>query len=67
MTSNAEPGPASGNGSVGVSGPRRSLWLGLLGLSSAAAGGALLLTGILALILNGWVGLLFEYASAACW
>ncbi|MDR6556329.1 ATP synthase protein I [Arthrobacter pascens] len=58
MTSNAEPGPPSGNGSVGASGSRRSLWLGLLGLSSAAAGGALLLTGILALIFNGWVGLL---------
>lgn len=58
MTSDAEPGPLSGNGSVGASGPRRSLWLGLLALSSAAAGGALLLAGIVALVLNGWVGLL---------
>jgi ATP synthase protein I len=56
MTSNAEPGPASGNGSVGVSGPTRSLWLGLLGLSSAVAGGALILTGVVAALLNGWTG-----------
>ena len=35
MTSNAEPGPASGNGPVGVSGPTKSLWLRLLAISSA--------------------------------
>jgi ATP synthase protein I len=51
MTSNAEPGPASGKGSVGVSGPTRSLWLGLLGLSSAVSCGALVLTGVVAVLL----------------
>jgi ATP synthase protein I len=56
MTSNAEPGPVSGKGSVGVSGPTRSLWLGLLGLSSAVAGGALVLTGVVAALLNRWTG-----------
>ena len=56
MTSNAEPGPVSGKGSVGVSGPTRSLGLGLLGLSSAVAGGALVLTGVVAALLNGWTG-----------
>jgi ATP synthase protein I len=56
MTSNAEPGPASGKASVGVSGPTRSLWLGLLGLSAAVAGGALVLTGVAAALLNGWTG-----------
>lgn len=58
MTSNTDPGPASGTGAVGVSGPTRSLWLTLLGLSSAAAGGALLLAGILALLFNGAAGIL---------
>ena len=58
MTSNAEPGPASGNGSVGVSGPTRSLWLGLLGTQFSCRCGALVLTGIVALILNGWSGVL---------
>ncbi len=56
MTSDADPGPASGNGAVGASGPRQSLWLGLLGLSSAAAAAGLLLTGTVALVLNGWAG-----------
>lgn len=56
MTSDAGPGPASGNGAVGASGPGQSLWLGLLGRSSAAAAAALLLTGIAALVLNGWAG-----------
>jgi ATP synthase protein I len=58
MTSNADPGPASGAGAVGVSGPTRSLWLKLLGLSSAAAGGALLLAGVAALVFNGGTGFL---------
>jgi ATP synthase protein I len=58
MTSNADPGPASGAGPVGVSSPTKSLWLKLLGLSSAAAGGALLLAGIAALLLNGATGIL---------
>jgi ATP synthase protein I len=56
MTSNAEPGPASGKGTVGVSGPTRSLWLGLLGLSSAVAGSVLLITGVVAALLDGWSG-----------
>ncbi|MET3919774.1 hypothetical protein [Arthrobacter sp. UYEF20] len=53
MTANAEPGPASGNGPVGVSGPAKSLWLHLLAISSAVGGGALLLTGLAALLLDG--------------
>ena len=48
MTSNAGSGRPSGNGPVGVSGPTKSLWLRLLALSSAASGGALLLTGLTA-------------------
>ena len=58
MTSNAESGHASGNGSVGVSGPTRSLWLRLLLLSSAAGAGAIILTGIPAVIMNGVEGIL---------
>ncbi|WP_104136221.1 hypothetical protein [Arthrobacter sp. ZGTC131] len=58
MTSNAEPGPTSGKGFVGVSGPTRSLWLGLLGISSAVSAAALVLAGIVAVALNGWPGLL---------
>ncbi len=58
MTSNADPGPASGNGSVGVSGPTGSLWLRLLAISSAAGAGAIILTGIPAVILNGPDGVL---------
>lgn len=53
MTSNAGPGRPSGRGPVGVSGPTKSLWLRLLALSSAAAGGALLLAGLAALLLHG--------------
>ncbi len=53
MTSNADSGPSSGNGSVGVSGPTRSLWLRLLAVSSAAGAGAIILAGIPAAILNG--------------
>jgi ATP synthase protein I len=58
MTSNAEPGPVSGNGPVGVSGPTRSLWLRLLLISSAAGAGAPVLTGIVAVILDGAPGAL---------
>lgn len=58
MTSNAEPGRASGNGPVGVSGPTRSLWLRLLLISSAAGAGALVLTGIAAAVLDGAAGIL---------
>ena len=58
MTSNADSGLPSGNGSVGVSGPTRSLWLRLLLLSSAAGAGAIVLTGIPALILDGANGVL---------
>lgn len=57
MTSSADPGPASGTGPVGVSGPTGSLWLKLLGLSSAAAGGALLLAGVAAFLVNGGTGM----------
>ncbi|MDQ0849620.1 ATP synthase protein I [Arthrobacter sp. B3I9] len=53
MTSNADSGRPSGNGPVGVSGPTKSLWLRLLALSSAASGGGLLLTGVIALLVQG--------------
>lgn len=58
MTSNADSGLPSGSGSVGVSGPTRSLWLRLLLLSSAGGAGAIVLTGIPALILDGANGVL---------
>ena len=53
MTSNAEPGPTSGAGDVGVSGPTKSLWLRLLIISTAAGGAALLLTSLAGLLLDG--------------
>lgn len=58
MSSNAESGRTPGRGPVGVSGPTTSLWLRLLALSSAAAGAALLLTALLALVFNGGYGAL---------
>ena len=58
MTSNAEPGPTSGAGEVAVSGPSKSLWLRLLAISSAAGGGALLLTSVAGLLLDGAAGAL---------
>jgi ATP synthase protein I len=58
MTSNADPGPASGTGPVGVSDPTESLWLRLLALSSAVAGGALVLAGIAGFLINGAAGIL---------
>ena len=58
MTSNADSGSPSGNGSVGVSGPTKSLWLRLLLLSSAAGAGAIVLSGVPALILDGANGVL---------
>lgn len=58
MTANADPGPASGTGPVGVAGPTKSLWLRLLGMSSATAGGALLLAGVAAFLFNGATGML---------
>lgn len=58
MTSNADSGHTSGNGSVGVSGPTPSLWLRLLLLSSAAGAGAIVLAGVPALILDGANGVL---------
>ncbi len=57
MTSNADPGPASGAGPVGVSGPTTSLWLRLLALSAGVSGGALVVTGLLALVITGGTGL----------
>ena len=53
MTSNADPGPASGTGEVGISGPTKSLWLRLLAISSAAGGGALLITSLAGLLVDG--------------
>lgn len=53
MTSNADPGPLSGNGPVGVSGPTKSLWLRLLGMCSAVSGGALVLVALAALLISG--------------
>ena len=58
MTSNAEPGRTSGSGPVGGSGPTNSLWLKLLALSSALAAAAVLLTAILAFVLDGGYGAL---------
>ncbi|MCU1533212.1 MAG: hypothetical protein JWO49_2783 [Arthrobacter sp.] len=58
MTSNADPGRASGSGPVGVSGPTQSLWLRLLILSSAVTGVALVLAGIAAFLINGPSGAL---------
>lgn len=58
MTSNADSGPASGNGPVGVSGPTRSLWLRLLALSSLAAGAGLVLCAVTAILLDGATGAL---------
>lgn len=65
MTSNAEPGPASGAGAVGVSGPTTSLWLRLLAISSAAAGAALALTGGIALLVDGTASLLSSLFGGA--
>lgn len=58
MTSNAEPGPHSGNGPVGVSGPTKSLWLRLLVISSVAGTAGLVLAAIPAALLNGAQGVL---------
>lgn len=58
MTSNADPGPASGDGAVGVSGPTGSLWLRLLLVSSSAGAGAVVLSGIPAVVLDGVPGVL---------
>lgn len=58
MTSNADSGPVSGNGPVGVSGPTRSLWLRLLVLSSLAAGAGLVLCSVVAAFLDGASGAL---------
>ncbi|TNB71539.1 hypothetical protein FHJ30_12650 [Arthrobacter sp. BB-1] len=63
MTSNAESGPPSGNGTVGASGPTPSLWLHLLKLSSIAAAGGLLLCAALALLLQGTDGALSSIAG----
>jgi ATP synthase protein I len=58
MTSNAESGPASGNGNVGASGPTPSLWLNLLKRSSVAAAAGLGLCAVPAAILDGGRGAL---------
>ena len=53
MTANADPGPASGSGRVGASGPTGSLWLHLLKLSSAASATGLAVCALAALLLDG--------------
>jgi ATP synthase protein I len=58
MTSNAESGPASGNGHVGASGPTRSLWLKLLKRGSIAAAAGLALCAVPAAVLDGTGGAL---------
>ena len=58
MTSNADSGPLSGNGPVGVSGPTRSLWLRLLVLSSLVAAAGLVLCSVVAVFLDGVSGAL---------
>ncbi len=63
MTSNAESGPASGNGRVGASGPTPSLWLNLLKRSSLAAAAGLVLCGVAAAILEGPGGALSSTAG----
>lgn len=65
MSSNAESGRTPGSGSVGGSGPTKSLWLKLLVLSSMAAGGALLLTAVLAFVFNGGYGALSSLFGGA--
>ena len=56
MTSNADSGPVSGNGPVGISGPTRSLWLRLLALSSGAAAAGLVVCSVTAVVLDGVTG-----------
>lgn len=53
MTANADPGPASGSGRVGASGPTASLWLHLLKLSSVASAAGLLVCSVTAWLLAG--------------
>lgn len=62
MTSNAEPGPVSGKGPVGASGPTKSLWLRLLKLSAAAAVVGLVLCAVAAMLFDGGAAAL----SSAC-
>ena len=56
MAPNAESGPSTGNGSVGVSGPTPSLWLKLLKVSSLAAAAGLIVTAVPALLMDGAPG-----------
>lgn len=56
MTSNADSGRTSGNGSVGVSGPTSSLWLRLLKLSALSAAAGLVVAAVPAVLLNGATG-----------
>ncbi|MCX6497591.1 MAG: hypothetical protein NTU93_02175 [Arthrobacter sp.] len=65
MSSDAESGHVSGTGSVGASGPTKSLWLGLLAISSAAAAGALLITAVIAYVFNGGFGALSSLFGGA--
>ncbi|BCW59371.1 ATP synthase protein I [Paenarthrobacter nicotinovorans] len=56
MTSNAETGRPSGKRGVGVSGETPKLWLRLLFLSSAASLAGLVITSIVAGLINGSKG-----------
>lgn len=53
MTANADPGPASGSGRVGASGPTASLWLHLLKLSTLASAAGLMVCAVAAWRLAG--------------
>jgi ATP synthase protein I len=53
MTANADPGPASGSGRVGTSGPTASLWLHLLKLSTLASAAGLVVCAVAAWLLSG--------------
>lgn len=53
MTANADPGPASGSGRVGASGPTDSLWLHLLKLSMVASAVGLVVCAVAAWLAAG--------------
>lgn len=63
MSTNAESGPVSGKGHVGVSGPTASLWLNLLKRSSLAAAGGLVLCAAPAAVMDGVGGALSSTAG----
>ncbi|MFD5278856.1 hypothetical protein ACFWIX_15030 [Pseudarthrobacter sp. NPDC058362] len=63
MTANADPGPASGSGRVGASGPTASLWLHLLKLSTVASAAGLLVGAVVAWLLAGPAAILSMVAG----